>query len=103
MSDLDGRLIVLLLWGGGTVGAFAQVLINRVRSWRLHRDVRARRDLLEAIGLFAVAIASAGSIAFLLFGSMGTGLRGVSVAVSLGAFLAVGIFMAQERPQDPPL
>lgn len=98
MSDLDGRLVMLLLWGGGTVGAYGQVFLNRYRSWRNHRDARSRRDLLEGLGLFLTAAASAVSITMLLFGST-AGIRGLATAVSLGAFLAVGIFMAQESPE----
>ena len=100
MGDVDGRLLMLLLWGGGTVGAYGQVFWTRLVIWRHRRDSRARRDLLEAAGLLMTAAGSAASIAVLLMGPAGSGIRGVAVAMALGAFLAVGIFMAQERPKD---
>lgn len=100
MGEFDGRLVMLLLWGGGTLLAYGKVFANRLGSWRLHRDKRSRRDLVESIGFLLVAGASALSIALLLFGPVGTGVRGWAAAVALGAYLAVGIFMAQERPRE---
>lgn len=97
MGDFDGRLIVLLMWGGGTVGAYTQVFVNRLRSWRYHHDARARRDLLEGTGLLIAALASALSTAMLLFTQGHGGLRGFLIALALGAFLAVGVYMAQEE------
>lgn len=100
MFDLDGRLIVLLVWGGGTVLAYGRVLLNRTRAYRLHRDSRARRDLASGIALFLTALCSGLSIAFVLFGPAGGGARAFAVAVALGAFFAAGIVMASEKPVE---
>jgi hypothetical protein len=100
VDALDGRVVVLLLWGGGTLGAYAQVFLNRWRGYRRHHDARSRRDLLEAAGLLLTAFGASAAIALLLFGPIGNGIRGVAVALALGGFLAVGIYMAQENPVD---
>ena len=96
---MDWRLVMLALWGGGTVLTYARVLWMRRASYSLHHDRRARRDYLTAFGLFLVALASALSIALVLFGDSGAGARGFATAVSLGAFLAVGLIMATEKPE----
>jgi hypothetical protein len=87
------------LWGGGTVLAYARVLFLRRRSYAIHRDRRARRDYIEAFGLFLTALFSGLSIAFVLLGQSGTGLRSFVITGALGAFLAVGILMASEKPE----
>ncbi len=100
MFDVDGRLIVLALWGGGTVVAYGRVLYLRRESYRIHRDRRSRRDLMAAFGLFLTAVCSGLSIAFVLFGPAGSGPRGFIISVALGAFLAVGILMATEKAEQ---
>ena len=96
---MDWRLIVLALWGGGTVLVYGRVLLIRQQSYRLHRDRRSRRDLLAALGLFLVALCSGLSIAVVVFGRNGDGMRSFATALALGAFLAVGILMATEKPE----
>ena len=93
------RLAVFMIWGLGTVLVWGDVLRKRRRKLRRYHDVRARRDFLEGLGLFLVAISSAISIFMVLFGAAGTGLRGLAVAVSLGAFLAVGFYARGEEAE----
>lgn len=99
IPDIDWRLIVLLVWGGGTVATYSRVLRRRYLAYRVHRDNRGRRDLLSAFGLFLTALTSALSIALVLFGSEGGSIRGLFVAISLGAFFAVGVILASEDPE----
>lgn len=91
---IDTRFVAFLVWGVGTVLVWGIVLFRRYVSYRLHRDSRARRDLSSGFGLFLTALAAAGSIAFVLFGPAGSGLRGMMTAISLGAFFATGLVMA---------
>ncbi len=94
---MDWRVIVLALWGGGTVVAYGRLLWIRRQSHITHHDRRSRRDYLSAFGLFLVAICSAASIAFVLFGSVTSEAYSFIRSISLGAFLAVGILMATEK------
>ncbi len=96
---MDWRLVMLIVWGGGTVVTYARVLWLRRRSYTIHHDRRSRRDYLTAFGLFLVALTSAMSIAMVLFGEATTGARGFATSVALGAFLAVGLLMATEKAE----
>lgn len=90
------RILILVVWGGGTVLVYARALMKRLRSYRIHHDRRSRRDLMVGFALFLTAMCSALAIAFVLFGQQGTGIRGFFVSISLGAFLAAGWVMAGE-------
>jgi hypothetical protein len=96
---MDLRLAAFMIWGLGTVIVWGDVLRKRRRRLRQFHDVRARRDFLEGLGLFLVAFSSAVSIWMVLFGQAATGLRGLAIAVSLGAFFAVGLYARGE--EDP--
>ena len=95
--DLDTRLIVLMLWGGGAVTTYALVLIGSWRRWRMHHDNRAGRDVMEDFGLFLTAIASAGAVFLVLFGTAGSGIRGFFIALALGSFVGVGFVKATDN------
>lgn len=97
---MDGRLIVLLIWGGGTVLAYGVVLSKRRFAFRLHHDRRSKRELLAGSALFLTALCSALAIVFVLFGQPGTGIRGLVTAIALGAFTGAGIVMASEDPTE---
>lgn len=99
-DDEFRRLVMLLVWGGGTVAAYGTVFLHRLRSWHLHRDIRSRRELISAFGLLLTAGCSALATGFVLLGPVGTGIRGWFVAIALGAFLAAGIVMASETKSD---
>ena len=96
---MDIRLAVFMIWGLGTVIVWGDVLRKRRRKLNRFHDIRARRDFLEGLGLFLVAACSAVSIFMVLFGAAGTGLRGAAVAVSLGAFFAVGLYARGEEAE----
>jgi hypothetical protein len=99
---IDTRLAVFVVWGLGTVFVYTINVAREARHWAVHRDARARRDLLVAIGLHIVSLASAASILAVLFGEPGTSMRGLFVAISLGAYLGVGIVLATSaRRHDP--
>jgi hypothetical protein len=104
MTGIDTRLLVFALWGIGTVIVYGDVLRGRYRAFRAHRDARGRRELYAAFALFLVAAASALSIFTVLFGPAGTGIRGLVVAISLGAFTAAGLVLRGERgePEGMP-
>lgn len=101
MLDVDLRLAVLFVWGGGTVVSYGAVLARRVHAFRVHGDVRSRRELLAGFGLFLTALASALAVVVVLFGESGTGVRGWFTAIALGAFFGAGVIMASEvRSED---
>lgn len=100
MPNIDTRLLAYLIWGVGTLVVYSIVLWKRRRSYTRHRDARARRDVAEGIALWLVALAAAVAVTFVLFGEAGTGIRGWSAAVALGAFTACGAIMATERGQE---
>lgn len=89
----DVRLAVFMIWGVGAILIWGDVLRDRWRAFRKYRDRRARRALLAGIALFIVAVCSAVSIAFALFGQSGIAPRGFAIAISLGAFLGAGFYM----------
>ena len=92
MTD-ETRVIVLLVWGGGTVAMYGIVFLDRLRSWRAHHDRRSMRELLTSLGLFLTALAAGLSIALVLYSPAGSDLRHFFSAVSLGSFAAVGALM----------
>lgn len=98
---MDLRLVSYLVWGVGTVLVYGIVLRKRRRSYRLHHDARAWRDLLEAVALFITALASLLAVTLVLFGPGGQGIRGLFVAMALGAYSAAGLVMASETPSEP--
>jgi hypothetical protein len=94
------RLVMLLVWGGGTVVAYGTVFLHRLRSWHVHRDTRSRRELIASFGLLLTALSAALAIGVVLLGPEGTGIRGWFVALALGGFFAAGIVMASETKSD---
>lgn len=94
----DNRFVFLAIWGFGVVFVYGRVLRRRHRRWDRDRTARSYRDLLGAVGLFIVAVASGASIVTILFGPTGTGIRGFAVALALGAFVAAGLVMDDEEP-----
>lgn len=101
MPDLDLRLAVLFVWGGGTVGAYGSVLWRRMHAFQVHHDTRSRRELLAGFGLFLTALCAALAVVVVLFGEAGTGIRGWFSAIALGAFFGAGLVMASEvRSED---
>ena len=97
---MDWRLVVLLVWGGGTIWAYGDVLINRFHVNRTHHDTRSRRELMSGISLFLTALASGIAIAFVLFGPGGTGVRAFAGALALGAFFGNGLVMRGEKHSE---
>ena len=104
MTDaIDTRIVAFLLWGGGTVAIYSIVLAQRIRHWRrTRRDrrhqerIEATRDVVAGFALWLVAFASGASTALVLFGTPGTGIRGLAIAIALGAFTGAGLVMASE-------
>ncbi len=97
MFGLDLRIVVLMLWGGGTVLVYAKALSDSYGDFREYHDRRARRDLMADVGLFLTALCSALAVAFVLFGQAGTGVRAFATTIALGAFLGAGIVKASTR------
>jgi hypothetical protein len=99
-DDEFRRLVMLLIWGGGTVVAYGTVFVHRLRSWHLHRDARSTRELVSAFGLLLTSLGAALAIGVVLLGPPGSDIRGWFVALALGAFFAAGIVMASETKSD---
>lgn len=89
--NLDTRLLAYLVYGIGTVIVYGAVLYQRRRAWRLYHDGRARRDLLSGIALFLTAFATMLATTLVLFGQLATDVRGLLIAMALGAFFANGL------------
>lgn len=102
MADLDLRLVSFAVWGLGTVIVYGDVLRVRYHSWSLHHDGRGKRELVSGFALFLTALTSAVSIFLVLFREVDS-LRGLFVAVSLGAFTGAGIVLRTEKPRADPL
>jgi hypothetical protein len=102
-EDEFRRVVMLLVWGGGTVVAYGTVFVHRLRSWHLHRDARSTRELVSSFGLLLTALSAALAIGVVLFGEAGSGIRGWFVAIALGGFFAAGIVMASETKSDADL
>lgn len=97
LAEWDLRVVVLALWGGGTLAVYAKALADSFGDWKEYHDRRALRDLMADVGFFLTAVASAAAITFVLFGQAGTGIRALASTVALGAFLAAGIVKASTR------
>ena len=102
---LDTRWIAYVIWGIGTLVVYSIVAIKRYRANKLHHDKRSRRELEKAVALWVVAFGAFLAITLILFGEAGTGVRGVVVAVCLGAFFSAGVIMAGEESdtRDEPV
>lgn len=100
MTDL-AAFLAFAVWGVGMVVVYGFVLWKRHRTWLLHHDRRSKRDLMEALGLFLVAIASAFAVFAALFDNT-TGLRVFLAALVAGALLGVGLLMATEPTKRDP-
>lgn len=98
MTELDTRWIAYILWGVGTVVVYGVVLYRRQGLYVRFPDRRSRRDLMEAVVLFIVALASFLAITMVLWGEPGTGIRGMLVAVALGAYTGAGVIMLSDQP-----
>lgn len=96
---MDWRLLMLFVWGGGCVAVWGQVLLYSVQQYREYgeHDARARRDLVASGALFITALCSALAVFLVLFGERGTGLRGFTTALALGAFFAAGFYLRGSR------
>jgi hypothetical protein len=98
---MDSRLIVYAIWAGAMVVVWGGVVRY---DWRAFK--RDRRDnlpeLVSDIALLASAIAAAAALIALILGQDVPGLRGFTLAVFLGAFLAAGIFKLTLRRRRKP-
>ena len=100
-GDVDFRLVFWVVWGVGTVLVYGALFFRRYRIFRKHQEPRARRDLMEAFGLFLVALAAFLGISAALFGPPGQGWGRLMFAISSGAFFIVGVYAVMERePSD---
>ncbi len=99
---IDSRWIAYAIWGVGTVVIYGTVARRGLRSWQAHRDERSRRELMERVARFLVALASLASLTLALFGEAGTGIRGLIIALALGAFTAAGAIELRENATSTP-
>jgi hypothetical protein len=96
-GDVDLRVAFWVVWGVGTVLVYGALFARRYRIFRKHQEPRARRDLMEAFGLFLVSVAAALGITAALFGPTGQGWGRLMFAVSSGVFFVVGLYSVMER------
>lgn len=85
------------VWGVGLPIVYGMLMWKRAHNYRVHRDRRAFRPAMEAIGWFIVSLAAAIGVTVALFGP-GTGLGRIFFAVASAAFLVVGIYALLEQP-----
>lgn len=94
----DNRIVFLAIWGAGAVLVYGRVFMRRRARWRKYHDPRSFRDLVTAVALLLTAGCVALAVAMLLFGIAGTGIRGFTVALAMGSFVAAGLVMDDEEP-----
>lgn len=90
-----------LIWGIAVMLLFSFVLWKRAKGYRVHRDGRSKRDLLEAFALFLVAGPACLSIFFFIFNGSPNAVSSASSALALGMFVGLGIIMATEETARP--
>lgn len=101
LINIDTRWVVYAIWGFGTLLVYGLVLRRGLLVWRIRRDHRASRELMERVARFMVSLASVASLTLALFGEAGTGARGLIIALALGAFTAAGTVELRNEPRDP--
>lgn len=101
MTDsLDTRVVAWFIWGLGSVVVWGGILFRRGRHLNRHRDARALRDTMEAVGLFGFALVVCAAIGAALFAPKGTTWAGLLSAIGAGIFLVVGLYALFERFPD---
>ena len=96
---MEARLSVLRRLGRRRPHAVHHRPRQRASNHGHHHDPRSFRDLLEAIGLWLVALAASMSVFSVLFFPQDPTMRGLLTSLALGAFFGVGIIMATEERQ----
>jgi len=100
VTAIDFRYAFYVVWGIVTPLVYWVVMDGHYRDYILNRDRRARRELLQSIGLFLTAVLSTLAIAgSVLFGPAGSNIRALLAALALGAFTGVGFVMLGDRRQ----
>jgi len=100
LPDLDWRVIIGAIWGGGVVWVYGDVLRVRLTANRIHHDRRSRRDLRSGVALFITALGAGLATVFVIFGTAGSGIRGFMSAIALGAYLGAGWIMRSEAKAE---
>ena len=106
---MDIGIIVYLLWAVGSMFVWGLVLVDDLRQFRfLQRNHLRERRHLSVVGtmwsdfaLVLVAIASGASIIALAVAKDIPGVRGLALAIALGAFLGAGLVKYSFRRRRP--
>jgi rhamnogalacturonyl hydrolase YesR len=97
MIHIDTRVLAFVVWGLGTVLAYAYVMDGRYRTFLTRRDRRSVREFSASVALFLTALASSIAIGLSLWNEDGEAARQFFSALALGAFFAAGVVMATDR------
>ncbi len=90
---MDWRLIVGIVWGGGTVLVYGRLLAHRWQVNRERHDRRSRRDVMAAVALFFTAVLAGIAAALFLADPRDRDGHAFAAALALGGFMAAGIVM----------
>jgi hypothetical protein len=92
--------VVTLVWGLAPLGLYAFVLRRAQRTWFLHRDRRALRELVWKLALAIAAAASAVSFLSVVLSLGDPTARRVLAGVAYAAFGAAAVVMLQEHSRE---
>ena len=100
---MDASIVFFAIWGLGIVVLGTIHLVYRWIEYLDYRDARSVRDLVEAVAIWLVCMASAVSIALSIAFSPsvinGMGLRGFLIALAPGAFFGYMLVKVTDRPR----
>ena len=101
-----GRFAAFMAWGIASIFVWGWVVTGALLRWAIHRDRRAKRELLRDGALFITAAGSTLATLGVLFGEAGTTPRALALAIALGSFLgagivAVGLRRSEEKGEAP--
>ena len=100
------RFFLFSLWGLTASIVWALVLRLSWKSWKTHRDRRAKRELLRDAALVVTSVGSTLAVMGVLFGEQGGTPRSIALAAALGtflgaAFISLGLRRAEEKGEAP--
>ena len=91
--------LVTLSWGILAMIGASMIFERRYWQWRQHRDRRGIRELLVAIAILIVALASFASMIVVAFGLGDVNIRRFFGAVAWGAFTALIALLVMWTPR----
>lgn len=92
--------VIIAIYSTTVMLPWLDSLRQRRRSWALHRDPRARRELLMAWAGTLAGTSAAVSVATALILDTRTGMGMVFGALAWGSFVALGVIFRSESPPE---